>query len=163
MADGYTFNWTPEGKRLKEAAEKLSEDAVGIGYQRGKATHKAKRKGEKDVDMVDIAAWNEFGTSTGIPARPFLKNSIESYQDEIKKDMETCVQMVMNGADPVTALNGLGATHKGRVQRSITEGEYEPNKPSTIRKKHGKATPLIDTGQMRQSVHYVVKKKGDFE
>lgn len=163
MADCYTFNWTPKGKELKKAIEKLSEDAVGVGYQRGKAKHKAKRKGEEDVDMVDIAAWNEFGTSNGIPARPFLKNSIESYQDEIKKDMETCVQMVLNGADSVTALKGLGATHVGRVQRSITEGSFAPNAPSTIRRKNGKSTPLIDTGQLRQSVHYVVKKKGDFE
>lgn len=163
MADGYTFNWTPEGEKIKKALDQLNEDAVGVGYQRGKKTHKATRKGEKDVDMLDIAAWNEFGTSNGIPARPFLKNSIESYQDEIMKDMKTCVQKVMNGADPVTALNGLGATHVGRVQRSITEGSYGQNKPSTIRKKHGKDKPLIDTGQMRQSVHYIVKKKGDFE
>lgn len=163
MAEEYTFEWTPKGRQIKEALEKLSEDAVGVGYQRGKATHKAKREGEEDVDMVDIAAWNEFGTSTGIPARPFLKNSIESYQDEIKQDMETCVKMVLNGADAHTALNGLGAAHVARVQRSIVEGEYEPNAPATIRKKKGRATPLIDTGQMRQSVHYVVKKKDDFE
>ena len=158
---GYTFNWTPEGRRLKEAIKQLSENAVGVGYQRGKASHTS--EDGKKADMVDIAAYNEFGTSTGIPARPFLKNSIESYQDEIKQDMEACVTMVLDGADPVSALNRLGAAHVGRVQRSIDEGSYEPNAESTIRRKHGKDKPLIDTGQMRQSVHFVVKKKDAFE
>ena len=39
------------------------------------------------------------------------------------------------------------------------EGDFEPNAPSTIRKKKSDK-PLIDTGRMRQSVMTVIDKKG---
>ena len=47
----------------------------------------------------------------------------------------------------------------GLVQEKIESGSYEPNAPSTIRKKKSDK-PLIDTGRMRQSVKYVIRKKG---
>jgi len=57
------------------------------------------------------------------------------------------------------ALKELGIYQKDLVQQTITEGDFEPNAPSTIRKKRSDK-PLIDTGRMRQSVNYVIKEKG---
>ena len=48
---------------------------------------------------------------------------------------------------------------KGIVQKTIKEGSFVPNAPSTIRKK-GSDKPLIDTGRLRQSVNYHIKPKG---
>jgi hypothetical protein len=46
------------------------------------------------------------------------------------------------------------------VKTKIVQGPFTPNAPSTIRKKKS-ARPLIHTGHMRQSIRYVVKKRGD--
>ena len=48
---------------------------------------------------------------------------------------------------------------KGLIQRKIVDGTFEPNAPSTIRKK-GSSRPLIDTGRMRQSVNFIIRRKG---
>jgi len=51
----------------------------------------------------------------------------------------------------------MGVVVKGIVQQEIVEGDFAPNAPSTVRSK-GSGQPLIDTGHMRQSVNFVIKK-----
>ena len=56
-------------------------------------------------------------------------------------------------------LREIAVFQKGLIQETIVEGDFEPNAPSTIRKKKSDK-PLIDTGRMRQSVMTVIDKKG---
>ena len=69
------------------------------------------------------------------------------------------IQKVAQGGTAQGALEALGVFGKGLVQEKISTGDFEPNAPSTIRKK-GSDKPLIDTGRLRQSVNYVIKPKG---
>ena len=55
-------------------------------------------------------------------------------------------------------MKSIGVFQKGLVQAEIVDGDFEPNAPSTIKKK-GSDKPLIDTGKMRQSVNFVIVKK----
>ena len=64
------------------------------------------------------------------------------------------------GSSVEAALNRIGVVAKGIIQEEIRDGSFAPNAPSTIRQK-GSAQPLIDTGQMRQSVNYAIKHKGE--
>ena len=64
---------------------------------------------------------------------------------------------VKNAEDASAAAKDIGAKSVGMIQQEIVDGNWTPNAPSTIAKK-GSDHPLIDTGLMRQSVHYVVKK-----
>ena len=63
------------------------------------------------------------------------------------------------GGTAEQSLKQIGVFGVGLVQEKIESGSYEPNAPSTIRKKKSDK-PLIDTGKMRQSVKYVIRKKG---
>ena len=150
----FRTKYTPEGKRFLEEVEKLRTLEVHVGFQAGKAS-------EKDgTDIVEVAAINEFGTST-IPARPFVKNSFARHPDELKETCIQAVKMIEKGGTAEQAINMMGVFGKGLMQREIRDGNWKPNAPSTIRKK-GSDRPLIDTGTMRQSVNYVVAphKKG---
>ena len=163
MDDGYSFRWTPKGEQFKKAVDELGRLVAVVGYQRGKATHKTKVKGKdgkektNNVDMVDIACWNEFGTSRA-PARPFLRQSIENHTDEIKESLENACKMVLDGASAKQAISMVGAAHVGRVQETMVNGDFVPNSPATIVAK-GSDKPLIDTGQLRQSVHFEVREE----
>lgn len=150
---GVKFNdrITPEGKRLQKALEDLNNLEVGIGFQRGKAS-------EDGVDMADIAAWNEYGTVHS-PSRPFIRKTMDENSGKIDAMIENVKDGVMSGKDPQVLLNQVGVAVKGLMQEKIVNGTYEPNAPSTIKKK-GSSKPLIDTGQMRQSVNYVVRRRG---
>ena len=127
---------TPEGEKFFRQIDELQDKEVFVGFQAGKVTD------DRGVDMAQIAMWNELGTSTA-PSRPFLRKSVDENA----------------GGTAEQSLKQIGVFGVGLVQEKIESGSYEPNAPSTIRKKKSDK-PLIDTGRMRQSVKYVIRKKG---
>ena len=143
---------TAEGRRLMQQLRLLESLEVAIGFQRGENVYE-----DSEADVVDIAAFNELGTSS-TPARPFMRQSFENHEDQLKKACALVNEKIGSGETAENALNVLGVFAKGLVQDEIVNGEFEPNAPSTIAKKNSDK-PLIDTGFMRQSVNYVVRKK----
>lgn len=148
---------TPEGKKFYAEVERLRKQEVFIGYQSGKETHKSEDGTE--IDMAQVAMFNELGTSTS-PPRPFLRQSVDDNQAKINAMVEQQTKNVAKGGSAEQSLKQLGAFGVSLVQEKIGNGTFTPNAPSTIKAK-GSEKPLIDTGQMRQSVHYVIRKKGE--
>lgn len=94
------------------------------------------------------ALWNEYGTSRGIPARPFLRNT--QYENERKWASEVGgnVLKVFTGNLSTTALmSELGSKMASDIQKTIRAGNFAPLASSTISRK-GSSQPLIDTGNM---------------
>ena len=85
-------------------------------------------------------------------------------KDENKEKIEAFLKLqakrVMNGVPAADVLKETGAFQVSLIQEKIKNGSYEENKEATIKRK-GSDKPLIDTGRMRQSVHYVIEKKGN--
>lgn len=150
MAFGFT-DLTPEGKRYFKELERLSKLEVQVGFQAGEKTY------EDGTDLVDVAAYNEYGTSD-TPPRPFMKQSFENHEGELQKACDRVNQTLNKGGTAEVGLKELGVFVKGLVQSEIVDGGFAPNAPSTIEKK-GSAQPLIDTSTMRQSVNFVIKKR----
>ena len=149
-----TDKLTADGKKFYDMLGKLDQLEVRVGFQNGKAST------DDGVDICDIAAWNELGTSTGIPARPFIRNTADKHEAEIQRYAANLAQQMCDGA--ITSddmLKKLGVYVKGLMQKEIRNGDYVPNAPATIERK-GSDKPLIDTGKMRQSVNYTVVPKG---
>lgn len=143
---------TPQGRRFQRMLRDLAKLEVRIGFQQGDATE------EDGTDICDVAAWNELGTSN-IPARPFLRRSVDDNEDKINSFLQSKKSDLINGKSGEQILKEIGIFQKDLIQEKITSGDFEANAPSTVRKK-GSSKPLIDTGRMRQSVNYVVKRRG---
>lgn len=148
---------TPEGKKFYAEVDKLKGNEVFIGFQAGKTMHQSEDGGEA-VDVAEIAMFNELGTSTS-PSRPFLRQSVDDNKDKINAMCERAAKELASGSTAEAGLKKLGAFGVSLVQEKIVNGSFKPNAPSTIKAKKSDK-PLIDTGQMRQSVHYVIRKKG---
>jgi hypothetical protein len=149
---------TPEGKKFFKQIEELKKLQVRIGYQQGAATN------EKGADMVDIAAYNELGTSRA-PARAFMRQSADSNKTVIDKACKAQLQKVAQGGTAEQALRALGVMQTGLMQDMITNSPSWaiPNAPWTVAKKKDSDVPLIDSGKMLQSVHHVIVPKGSGE
>lgn len=143
---------TPEGERFFAQIEELKQNQVFVGFQAGQVAD------DRGVDMAQIAMFNELGTSTA-PARPFLRDSVDENEDVIRDQCGKELKKLTTGATAETVLKRVGALGVRLVQEKIVSGSFKPNAPSTIRKK-GSDKPLIGTDRMRQSVKYVVKKRG---
>lgn len=145
---------TAQGRHFFAELERLRRLQVRVGFQQGQAFS------EEGVDMVDIAAWNEVGNAH-TPARPFLRKSVDENETMINNFCQQQLRELTEGRiSSQSVLSRIGAMQVGLVQEKITDGDYVPNAPSTIRKK-GSDKPLIDTGRMRQSVHFVIQLKED--
>ncbi|MBR3973003.1 MAG: hypothetical protein IKJ99_03485 [Oscillospiraceae bacterium] len=142
---------TPEGKKFVRELNKLMDLEVQVGFQAGDATY------ENGADICEIAAYNEYGGSDR-PARPFMKQSFENHEDELKAACNQVNKAIGQGGTAEAALKRLGVTAKGLVQDEIVNGGFAANAPSTIAKKKS-ATPLIDSSTMRGHVNYQIKPR----
>lgn len=146
---------TKAGRKFRQEIEKLKKLEVRIGYQRGEENIES--EGES-ADLCDIAVYNELGTED-IPSRPFMRDSVDSHEEQIKAFLKKQMAMLAKGQTTAEQmLKSIGVFQKGLVQAEIVDGDFEPNAPSTIKRK-GSDKPLIDTGKMRQSVNFVIKTK----
>ena len=177
---GVKDRWTSDGARLMKQLDELKRLQVCIGFQSGDKKRKPgeqdekKKSGERDVTNLDIAMWNELGTSTS-PSRPFMRNSIDRHVDVIRAAAAKQIQALSSGASARQVLTVMGNIQKGLMQHEIMAGQFAPNAEITNHggwmrnKKTGKPfyvqgkksdRPLVDTGQLRQSIHFVIKPKG---
>lgn len=154
-----TDNWTPDGRRLMKELRELEGLEVRIGYQRGILA------GDTDdssrADLVDIAMWNEFGT-VNIPSRPFMRDSVDKHEAAINHMLTAQKDALLHGATAREILNTAGLFQQDLIQTEIEQGDFVANAPATVRKK-GSDKPLIDTGTMKNSVHYQIVKKGSMD
>lgn len=152
MADKTVDRWTKEGKAFKKALKELGQLEVRVGYQEG-------AEYPDGTPVINVALWNELGT-VNAPPRPFIRQTVDNNEAKFQSKMKSCANDLANGSTAEKVLNELGVFAKGMLQKEIKDGGFVANAPSTIAKK-GSDRPLIDTGLLRQSANYVIKKKGE--
>jgi hypothetical protein len=105
----------------------------------------------------------------GIPAREFMRPGILNAKEEITKRFEDAGKAALEGRKEDIAKNfvAAGLIAQKSIRRKIQTGPFAPLKPATIkaRKRRHKGrsntsvTPLIDTGQLLQSINFVIRNK----
>lgn len=134
-------------QHVKLTADIKGPRTVRVGFPAGKTSGA----------VVNRAIWNHYGTSRGIPARPFLAIAMRKNRSKYIQALRTSAAKLIRGQTTLdTVMNKLGILAQGDIQMSITELRTPPNAPSTIAAK-GSSNPLIDTGEMRQAVTWEVR------
>ena len=125
------------------------------------------RDGKGRLANAEIGAIHEFGApSRGIPERSFLRSTLDGQRESIVGDMRDAFDRALRGDATVRqAIDGLGLQVEARVKETIRKGIKPGLNDATIKRrraklKGGKAankvftgeTPLIDTGQLIQSI-----------
>lgn len=159
----------------------LSDVLVGIPKEKGARTDTAHSNAE-------LGYLHEFGSPLrNIPARPFLYPGVRKCQREAIALLRQGAQDALAGRGSNEAtLNKVGILARNSVVKELTNPDpaFVPLRPATIRARlrktaagrrqlkklkgqmalstwaAGNIKPLIDTGQLRQSITYVVKKVG---
>lgn len=148
-------------KKYKARATEMKRGAgvtVGIHAQEGAEPHgRPSKTNEPPQSILLIGYWNEFGL--GVPERSFIRAWFDAAKGENYELAKRMLEAILhNKISMETALEQMGAKFAGEVQKRIAEGIPPPNAPSTIAEK-GSSTPLIDKGQLRQSVTYARAKR----
>lgn len=107
---------------------------------------------ETGDSVAQVAFWNEYGTSRS-PARPFFRTMIANESGGWADVLARAAKHYQYDSKKV--LSAMGDVIKGQLQKSIIGWQDPQNAPYTVAKK-GFDKPLIDTGNMRDSIDYTV-------
>ncbi len=115
--------------------------------------------GSTQQSIADIALIHEFGApAANIPARSFIGAWFDLHGAELSRKAQIDVQEYIAGAmQKVQVLARAGSRAVAGIQARMAQGVPPPLKQATINRK-GSSVPLIDTGQLRTSVTWAVKK-----
>lgn len=93
-----------------------------------------------------------------IPQRSFLRSTMDEKREHFGDMLAKFVGEVLDGKkSPRQALDSLGQEAVKQVRRKITQLDNPPNAPSTARQK-GSSNPLVDDGQLKNSIIHRVRQ-----
>lgn len=112
--------------------------------------------GKTPITLNRLAAIHEYGTNR-IPKRPFVHPPLKQNRGKyLKITGKQIASSVMGRGRMSQTWHYVGQAAVSDVQNYMLTGKFAPLAASTVRRK-GSSKPLIDTGQMRQSITYRVK------
>jgi len=137
---------------IVEQAKRLSGSYVKVGAQAGSGRHDA-----SDIDLARLLAVHEFGEpELNIPERSTLRYVMNTHQYKYLSHARMLLQrMQRREISANTLMTLMGEIITTDVQKMFGSHLLEANAPATVARK-GSSAPLIDTGQLRQAIRYVV-------
>lgn len=147
-------------RRIRESDRR----AVTVGFPaNGSASSGTKDSSGKNrsyADIIEIAVINHFGTRDGrIPPRPFMDQAFQNegrqrVRNTVTKELRVLMRPQSSG-NVLPSLDRIGNVGVAVIRKAIRSRDYTPNAPATIERK-GSDNPLVDTGQMAQSVQHTI-------
>lgn len=142
---------------LKAGFAALSRLDVLVGITQGTAA----RKG--NINNAALMYIHTNGSpARSIPARPVIEPAIKADENwkAINAELQKAAQAELEGEAQLTInfLRKAGQIGADASKRWFVDSRngWAPNRPSTIRRK-GSSQPLIDLGNMRKAITYVVR------
>lgn len=151
---------------LVKGTKFLAEMRVLVGVPGEKTTRNPDQdEAGSPITNAALAYIHDNGApEANIPARPFMLPGLKKVQTEIAQRLRTAGVSALNGNQDQAErrLEGIGLVAVSSIRATINEGVPPPLAPATIagRQARGRTgtKPLIDTGQLRNSITYVIRK-----
>lgn len=152
-------------KRLTRTLKFMKENYVMVGIPQ----KKSRRPGEP-VTNAELLFIHSFGSPiNNVPARPVIEPAIKDDKDRLSKMLKRSATLSLEGKEEEAVeqlkLTGMRGQNISRAWFTSPKNGWPPNSPSVAAAKRKKGStepkPLIDTGELRKSIIYVVVKKGE--
>lgn len=151
-------------EEMKRGMKLLERQDVMVGIP----AERAGRESEDDspITNAEIGWVMEMGSpEQNIPPRPHLEPGIRAGKESIVKYLRMAAELALKGAPErmMRALHAAGMAGATAVKNKIDVGPFMPLAPRTLaeRRRRGRTgiKPLIDTGQYRNAITYVVRDR----
>ncbi len=163
MSGRVSFTIEKTFDRLAEvtsALSKLAETSVLVGVPE----EKGGRKSGEAMNNAALAYIHENGSDRAhIPPRKFMKPGVENAKEAVTKQLKAAAKAAwrgdVGGVDRNCNKAGQEAANSIRAMFTPGNNDWKPVTAATQRAKgKDKTTTLVDTGQLRKSITYVVKE-----
>ena len=100
-------------------------------------------------------------THIKIPERSFIRSAFDEKKEEMNKYGEGLIREVLAGElDVQMFYTTLGAKFRDIIKHHLINNvNSPPNTQFTIDNKGGKSNPLVNTGQLANSIEYEIRKR----
>lgn len=149
---------------LGRSLANLTDQQVLAGVPAEKTQRDVEDRVIPEITNAALAYIHNFGSPTqNIPPREFMYSGIANVKDEVTVHMSRAAQAALTGDKTLVDrhLHAAGLTAQNGIRRKITTGPFAPLAASTLaarrRRGHTGTRPLIDTGQLRASISYVIR------
>jgi hypothetical protein len=147
--------------KMRDIVKSFRRDEVLVGIPESKAD----RRDDAPINNATIMAINEFGSpANNIPARPVMAIGIRNAQEAIAEEFKkAAIGALSRGQSALTTYyNRAGIIASNSIKKAINDQiGIDPPSESTLRARKSKGfkgtKALIVTGQLRNSITYVVK------
>jgi hypothetical protein len=146
---------------LEAALDALTKNKVMVGIPDVNA---GRTKGPASNAVIGYV--QEHGSpAQHIPPRPFLEPGVRAAKDDLVVRLKQAADYALQGNKRATirALHATGIIAQNAVRKKITDGPFIPLAPSTLAARAARGVtrtkPLIDTGQLRAAITYVLRGK----
>lgn len=155
-------------KAILASIRALTKDRVLVGIPAEGATREPDADDpHPDINNAEIGYLNEFGEpALNIPARPHLVPGVEKITKRVEELYRAGAKAALDGnASAIDKAHmKVGMVAASSVQETITDGGFAPLAKATLAKRKAAGRtgekPLLDTGQYRRAITYVVRKAG---
>ena len=150
-------------KSVTESMELLVDTAVYAGVPADKAGRE-ETEGQP-INNATLMYIHEHGApEVNIPARPVLVPAMETIKKQVVGMLKKAASLAIEGdkSSVKKQYMAIGLLAQNAMRKRITDGPFVPLKPGTIAARRAKGRrgtkPLIDTGQLRRSLTYVIRE-----
>lgn len=150
--------------KLTESLKSLTKKDVLVGIPAEKAKRDPDPSDPEPISNAEIGYIMENGSpAANIPARPHMIPAIKENKQKIADLLKLAGKAAMDGdaAGVYRFLNAAGMFTANAIKKKITDGVPPPLAASTLasRQREGFSgeTPLLRTGQYRNSITYVLR------
>jgi hypothetical protein len=154
--------------RMQKLAQQAEGSSVKVGVLEGEK--EARQNEPSGITNTQLAAIHEYGSpARNIPERSFLRATLDANRQAYNALISQLVGLIFDGKLTVPrALGMLGLKVVADIRARIRKGIAPPLSPRTLRLKllkggagrgrrnRGKSVPLIDTGQLINSITHLV-------
>lgn len=149
---------------IAKSIKALAETRVMVGVPSDKATRK-NEENQGPINNAALMAIHENGApEVNIPARPVVHPTIQENKPIIVQGLKQAGAKALEGdySGMMKTYMALGLTMQNKLREKITDGPFVPLSERTLAARRAKGRtgtkPLIDTGQLRRALTYVLRK-----
>ena len=152
-------------KAIESTIKELIDTQVLVGIPESEAARE-----EGKLTNVELMYIHSNGSPlAGIPARPVIEPALENAKNKIGTLMSDAAQAALSGNQEEMNANlekaGLAGQSASQDWFTNPSNAWSPNTEATKKAKGWKGStdpkPLIDTGELRRSITYVVRSKSE--
>jgi len=149
-------------KQLEEILKNVKSEDVLVGVPQSRASRP--ELGEKINNAELLFIHTNGSPMKHIPPRPVIEPAINekvtklTIMEHFKTAVKAAFEGDMSSFHQNLEIAGMIGQNAARAWFTNPANGWAPNAPATIRAK-GSSRPLIDTGELRKSIIYIVRRK----